>query len=175
MNTPVRVLQSVVLCIPLIAIPSCGIVDRNRAPATNESPIPLEEPQAPRTFLENHRDLKQTRAYRQNIWIGWNHGQDPSRIALCVDLQNQVYLVIAGVPAERDRAELPIFYQNLGVSVPALRARMDPEAFVLDQTDPDHVVILRIPDEPPESFAAEAIHQVLGKRVAPEQLTFQAD
>lgn len=52
---------------------------------------------------------------------------------------------------------------------------MDPEAFILDHRDLPLLVIMQIPDNPPESFAADAINQLLGKCVTPERLTYQAD
>lgn len=175
MTSPLRFFAWLAFCIPFIAILSCGTIDRKKVPVPANTPVPLVESQSPQTFLANYRDLKKTTAFRQNIWLGWNHGQDPAQIALCVDLRNQVYLVIRDSPTVRSQEKLPGYYQNLSVSVPTLRARMDPDAFVLHDGNLSIAGIFRVPDNPPESFAADVINQLLDKRITPEDLTFQAD
>jgi len=157
-----------------IVITSCGTLDsKKRTPA--DSQILIEEPQTPQAFLENYHSLKRTTAYRQNIWLAWNHGQDSSQIALCVDLRNQVYLVVRGTPDLRSKAKLPEYYQNLSVSVPTLQAKMDPDAFVLRDGNPPIIAIFQVPEDATESFGANAINHVLGRHVSPKSLTFQAD
>jgi hypothetical protein len=155
------------ICLTGIVVTSCGT-----SPAPGESP-PLIEQQTAQTFLENHHALKKTTAYRQNIWITW--GEDSYPIALCVDLKNRVYLVVSAASKVQKKTKLPEFYQNLSVSVPALRARMDPDAFVLNEAVRPIFAIIRIPEDPPESFVADSINQLLGTHITPESLTFQAD
>lgn len=159
----------------LISISSCGGLEMNRKTAGNDSSTSFEELQSAQTFLENYHDLKRTTSYRQNIWIHWDHGVDPSQVALCVDLENQVYLIIRDSPIAGSGEKLTDFYRNLSLSVPTLRSRMDPDAFILDNRSSPLVVILRVPDNPPESFAADAINQLLGRSLTPDRLTFQAD
>jgi len=175
MTSSLRFLTWLGFGIPFITHLSCGTVDRKKIPVPGDTPIPLVESQSPQTFLANYHNLKKTTAFRQNIWLGWNHGQDPAQIALCVDLRNQVYLVIRDSPTVRPQAKLAPYYQNLSISVPTLRARMDPDAFILNDGNLPIVDIFRVPDNPPESFASDVINQLLDKRITPEDLTFQAD
>ena len=158
-----------------IAISSCGGLEMDENTVGNDSSSPFEELQSTQTFLENYHDLKKTTSYRQNIWINREHGVDKSQAALCVDLEGQVYLVIRDLPTAGAEKRLSDFYRNLSLSVPALRSKMDPDAFILDHRNSSHVVILRIPDNPPESFAADAINQLLDCRLTPDRLTYQAD
>lgn len=158
-----------------IAISSCGCLDTNRKTAGNNSSSSSEELQSAQTFLENYHNLQKTSSYRQNIWINWEHGVDTSQVALCVDLENQVYLIIRDSPTAGSEEKLTDFYRNLSLSVPTLRSRMDPDAFILSNRNSPHVVILRVPANPPESFAADAINQLLDSRLTPDRLTFQAD
>lgn len=169
------ILTSLSFGVILIAISSCGILDKGGKTGGNESSTSFEEIQSAQTFLENYHNLKQTTSYRQNIWINREHGVDTIQVALCVDLENQVYLVIRDLPTTGSKENLTDFYQNLSVSIPTLRSRMDPDAFIMDNRNSPLVVILRIPDNPPESFAAEAINQLLGRRLTPDRLTYQAD
>jgi hypothetical protein len=158
-----------------IAISSCTYLDTNRKTTGNNSSSSSEELQSAQTFLENYHNLKKTSSYRQNIWINWEHGVDSSQVALCVDLENQVYLIIRDSPTAGSEEKLTDFYRNLSLSVPTLRSRMDPDAFILSNRNSPDVVILRVPANPPESFAADAINQLLDRRLTPNRLTFQAD
>lgn len=162
-------------CFLLVVVTSCGTQNPNTLAAPADTSSALEEPQPPQTFLENLRALKTTTAYRQNIWLAWNQGRPSSQVALCVDLHNQVYLVIRDIPEHPLPKPLPVYFQNLIVSVPALRAGMDPDASILHSENPPVVAIVRVPDDAPESFGADAIHQLLGEHVTPAGLTFQAD
>ena len=158
-------------CVPFLALSSCVTLDFKKVTSPDDVAL-HEEPMPPQTFLENYQDLCKSAAYRQNIWINWNQGENNSQVALCVDLRNQVYLVVRGTPTERN---LPDYYQDLLVSSSTLRERMDPQAFVLRDLSSPISGIFCVPRDPPEFFAADAINQVLGTQVSPEGLTFQAD
>ena len=175
MPATLQFLTIITLCLISIAIPSCGGLGMDGKTVGSHSSGSFEELQSAQTFLENYDNLRKTTSYRQNIWINWEHGVDTSQVALCVDLENQVYLVIRGSPTAGSEEKLTDFYRKLSVSVPTLRSRMDPDAFILNNRNSPLVVILRVPDNPPESFAADAINQLLGRKLTPDRLTFQAD
>jgi hypothetical protein len=161
-------------CLFAVVVPSCGSPDMKKRNPSGFN-ILIEEQQPAQTFLGTCRDLRTTSAYRQNIWLAWNQGEDSSQIALCVDLKNEVYLVICSSSAARSDAKLSDYYTSLITPISLLRARMDPEAFVLDTRNSPVIAIFRVPEDAPEAFGADVINAVLGTQVTPESLTFLAD
>jgi hypothetical protein len=128
---------------------------------------------APASFLANVEAVRSSPAYRQNCWmIPKGGGDDSTSAALCIDLKQQVHLVVF---SKRVPRKLSGKMREYEVSASRLRASMDPDAFVVDGRNVPVVGIFRVPEGCPEAFGADAINSLLGTRWKPGDFGFQYD
>lgn len=139
------------------------------------TPIPAnsEADRTPATFLENCKQLKESSGFRQNIWLCFNqdaHG------AICMDLNRQLYLVVASTLPARPDTQFKESYQKLQISDATLLSRMDPESFVLaNRGNSKSLGIFQIPADADESFAVDLFNHLFNLTLAHGDLSFQWD
>lgn len=128
---------------------------------------------APASFLDNVEAVRSTRAYRQNCWMIPRNGKDDSSsAALCIDLNNEVHLVVF---SNRSPKKLSGKMQGYQVSISRLRASMHPDSSLLDGKNAPIAGIFRVPEDCTETFGADAINSLLGSSWKPGDFGFQYD
>jgi hypothetical protein len=141
-----------------------------RALLTSDKTIPARvEQSSDQTFLGNVNALRASDGFRQNVWLSSNC----SLGAICMDLDHQLYLVIVTELPARPAEHLSERFRSLHISTAALRKRMDPDAFILDEEGIDW--ISRIPPDAEESFAADLLNELCGLNLNPNNISFQWD
>ncbi|RYD22114.1 MAG: hypothetical protein EOP88_09175 [Verrucomicrobiaceae bacterium] len=128
------------------------------------------------SFVASVRGLRKSKGYRQNCWMIPGNGSDNSfSAALCLDLQDEVYLVVFSDASRRLPDQLP--WQLLGCEVKPsrLRSLMHPDASILERRGHPVAGIFRVPEKPEESFGAEAINFLLDRDYQPQDFGFQCD
>ena len=163
--------QALLLILPLA---SCSHeAGQDHPPQGGPSTPVSEEDNTPASFLANVESVRSSRAYRQNCWMMLRNGKDDSvSAALCIDLNNQVYLVVF---SNQPPHELSGKMRAHEVSTSRLRASMHPEAFVLDGKNVPIAGIFRVPENCTEAFGADAINSLLGSSWRPADFGFQYD
>ena len=130
-----------------------------------------EESEIPKTFLENCQHLRASDGFRQDIGLCCS---DAILGAICMDLDHQLYLVVATELPERPVADLSERFRKLQISTAALRQRMDPDTFVLNRTTRGPIRgIFRIPADAEESFATDLFNEILKLKLQPGGIGFQ--
>lgn len=139
--------------------------------------LPTGEEVSPDTsFLANVNGLRKSKAYRQNCWMIPGNGSDNSfSAALCLDLQDQVYLIVFSDASRRLPDKLPWQLVGQEVKPSRFRSTMHPEAFILEKPGHPLAGIFRVPESADESFGAEAINFLLDRNYTPRDFGFQYD
>lgn len=156
---------------------SCGPMDPQVSPLRAEASAPaLEGENVPKSFVANVKALKESKGYRQNCWMIPEGGTDQSfSAALCLDLHDQVHLVVFSDDPNPSLERLPRRMRNLVETPSRLRASMDPDAFILDQRNLPVAGITRVPDDCTESCGSDFINSLLDRNHEPEDFRFQYD
>lgn len=150
-------------------LPSCVLSKWHHGPASADA-------SSHGSFLASVEALRKSKAYRQNCWMIPGNGSDNSfSAALCLDLQDQVYLVVFSDASRRLPDKLPWELLGYEVKPSRLRSTMHPDAFILKK--PGHPVagIFRVPETPAESFGTEVINFLLDRNYSPQDFSFQFD
>lgn len=168
-----------IVSVMLVAFPtvSCEPMDPQAPPSRAEASVPsFEGENVSKSFVANVKALKESIGYRQNCWMIPRDGADQSlSAALCLDLQDQVHLVVFSADPHRSLERLPLRMRNLVVTPSRLRASMDPEAFILNERDLPVAGITRVPDGCTESYGTDFINSLLARKYEPEDFSFQYD
>lgn len=130
----------------------------------------------PTSFVASVKELRESKGYRQNCGMIPGNGSDNSfSAALCLDLQDQVYLVVFSDASRRLPDQLPRQLLGCEVKPSRLRSTMHPEAFILEKPSHPLAGIFRVPESADESFGAEAINFLLDRNYNPQDFGFQYD
>ncbi len=144
---------------------------RTQHPDTNAS-LSRDE-SAPTTFLANVKEVRASPSYRQSCWLSpESKTGEESSAALCIDLKNQVHVVIfSNRPARNVTGKMAIY------QIPATRFRssMHPGSTVLGNNNVPIAGIFRVPENSQETFAADAFNALLGTDLKPRDFRFQYD
>lgn len=166
-------------CVMLVAfLPvSCKPMDTQGLPVrAGYSGSDFEGDYVTKSFVGNVKALKESRGYRQNCWMKPRGGTDKSlSAALCLDLRDQVYLVVFSDDSNRSLERLPERMRNLVETPSRLRSSMDPDAFILNERNLPIAGIMHVPDDCTESCGTDFINSLLDRNYQPEDFGFQND
>lgn len=151
----------------------CQSVERTTT-GTHSTRLTFLEPQAPSSFLENCRQLKQSNGFRQNIWLC---GKTEASAAICMDLDRRLYLVVRSERPARTASLIDEPYKQLMVTPETLQSRMHSDSFILNGgAEGENLVgIFTIPENADESFGINLINHVLNLDLNADDLSFQWD
>ena len=128
------------------------------------------------SFVASVRELRKSKGYLQNCWMIPGNGSDNwFSAALCLDLQDQVYLVAFSDASRRLPHKLPRELQGCEVKPSRLRSLMHPDAFILEKPSHPLAGIFLVPESADESFGAEAINFLLDRNYNPQDFGFLYD
>ncbi|RYD48117.1 MAG: hypothetical protein EOP85_04210 [Verrucomicrobiaceae bacterium] len=156
---------------PLVSCaPDAGQVSPSSSRTSASS---FRDESAPTTFIANVKDVRASLAYRQGCWLSpESKTGEASFAALCVDLENQVHLVIfSNRPARKVTGKMSIYQ----ISAAQLRSSMHPGSTVFGNTNVPIAGIFRVPEDCGEAFAADAFNALLGTTLKPRDFRFQYD
>ena len=145
----------------------------SQTPINESTPVTSLEPLASPSFLVNCRELKNSNAFRANFYLCAKH---EAWAGICMDLEHRLYMVVWSKPRALMRNQIDEKFRRLQVPPGVLRARMAPDAFVLDGGGSDEKPgVFRIPEDAGEFFGIELINHLFNLELKPEDQSFQWD
>lgn len=161
------------LCCGLTLVSSCQSVHPGAGRDTGNG-VDCVEGERSESFLEICRKLESSDGFSQNVWLC---GKLDASVAICMDLDRRLYLVVRSERPARAANQIDETYKQLMVSPEILRSRMHPDSFILNGGAEGQklVEIFRIPENAEESFAINLINHVLNLDLSLNDQSFQWD
>jgi len=94
-----------------------------------------------------------------------------------MDLNHRLYMVVGATAPALRRNQIDEKYRRLQITPEILRARMAPDAFILNDGGSGKKLcsVFRIPDDAEESFGIELVNHLFDLELKPEDQGFQWD
>jgi len=125
------------------------------------------------TFFGNCSQLRASKAFRQNVYICFNHD---SHGAIFMDLDQQLYLLVVSDLPVTTQDDLDSGFRELLVSADKVREGMDRDAFILKSDNMEQIgYVFRIPEKAEESFAADLFHELFKVKLKTQDIRYKWD